>query len=57
MSLDLQSVIVFAAIAVACVYAGKWLRDRAASFSRKGGCGNDCGCDSTPKTKANIETS
>lgn len=45
----LQQLIVIAIIVAAVVYVGMIMLRKSRSFSRKHGCGNDCGCNGREK--------
>ncbi|MGH9947468.1 MAG: FeoB-associated Cys-rich membrane protein [Pyrinomonadaceae bacterium] len=47
LGMDIQTLIVFAAIAAAVGFAALWLVRKARAFSVKKDCGDDCGCGKT----------
>jgi hypothetical protein len=48
--MNLQIIIVAIIITAALLYVGRNFWRKAKSFSPKGGCGSDCGCDTKAKT-------
>ncbi|MBK7393130.1 MAG: FeoB-associated Cys-rich membrane protein [Chloracidobacterium sp.] len=45
----IQTIIVIAIIAAACLYAGSILLKKRRAFSSKPGCDSDCGCSGASK--------
>ncbi|MCU1291003.1 MAG: hypothetical protein JWN60_3232 [Acidobacteria bacterium] len=45
----MQTIIVSVIILAALLYVGIQIAGKVKSFTPKGGCGSDCGCESSPK--------